>query len=114
MTSEMKEQKEQDAKGIDRRQFMMAGAAGLAAAAGLAPIAASAKTVIPDPEKLWTNSKTGRRVAIINDALLQIGPPLARNFAKMGYDLVIAQPAKGLVKELEGYGAKVVVIEGVE
>jgi len=116
MTSEMKEQKEKDEKGIDRRQFLMAGAAGAAgiAATGLGMGTASAKTVIPDPEKLWTNSKTGRRVAIINDAMLQIGPPLARNFAKMGHDLVIAQPAKGLVKELEGYGAKVVVIEGVE
>jgi hypothetical protein len=108
--------KKQDAKGIDRRRFLMAGAVGAAgiAATGLGMNTASAKTVIPDPEKLWTNSKTGRRVAIINDAMLQIGPPLARNFAKIGYDLVIAQPAKGLVKELEGYGAKVVVIEGVE
>ena len=97
MTSEMKEQKEKDEKGIDRRQFLMAGAAGAAgiAATGLGMGTASAKTVIPDPEKLWTNSKTGRRVAIINDAMLQIGPPLARNFAKMGYDLVIAQPAEG-------------------
>ena len=45
--------KEQDVKGIDRRHFLMAGAAGaagLAAAAGLAPITASAKTVIPDQE----------------------------------------------------------------
>lgn len=103
---------------IDRRDFLRAGAAGIAAAgaaaAGLAPTTASAKTVIPDQEKVWTNSNTGRRVVIINDALLQIGPPLARNFAKMGYDMVIGQPAKGLVKELEGYGAKVVVIEGVE
>ena len=73
-----------------------------------------AKTVIPDPEKLWTNSNTGRRVAIINDALLQIGPPLAIELAKAGHDLVIAQPEEGLVKKLEGLGSKVVVIEGVE
>jgi 3-oxoacyl-[acyl-carrier protein] reductase len=113
MTSHTEDRETQD---IDRRNFLMTGAAGLAAAgaAGLAASQASAQTVIPDPEKLWTNSNTGRRVAIINDALLQIGPPLARNFAKMGYDLVIAQPEKGLVKELEGHGAKVVVIEGVE
>lgn len=103
---------------INRRDFLRAGAAGIAAVgaatAGLAPGTASAKTVIPDQEKVWTNSKTGRRVIIINDALLQIGPPLARNFARMGYDLVIGQPEKGLVKELEGHGAKVVVIKGVE
>jgi 3-oxoacyl-[acyl-carrier protein] reductase len=105
-----------NAKPIDRRKFMAAAAAGAAgvAAAGASINSAQAKTVIPDEEKLWTNSNTGRRVVIINDALLQIGPPLARNFAKMGYDLVIGQPEKGLVAELEGYGAKVVVIEGVE
>ena len=102
--------------GIDRRDLLKAGAIGAAslAATGLGVNPASAKTVIPDQEKLWTNSNTGRRVAIINDAMLQVGPPLARNFAKMGYDLVIGQPAKGLVKELEGHGANVVVIEGVE
>jgi 3-oxoacyl-[acyl-carrier protein] reductase len=103
---------------MDRREFLRAGAAGVAAAsavaAGLAPGAAAAKTVIPDPEKIWTNSKTGRRVVIINDALLQIGPPLAIELAKAGHDLVIAQPQKGLVRKLEGLGSKVVVVEGVE
>ena len=99
--------------GLDRRDFMIAGSAGLAAA-GLGVNPAAAATVIPNEEKLWTNSNTGRRVAIVNDALLQIGPPLARKFAKMGYDLVIGQPQKGLVKELKSHGSKVVVIEGVE
>jgi 3-oxoacyl-[acyl-carrier protein] reductase len=116
MTSEMKEQKEQDVKGIDRRRFLMAGAAGAAgiAAAGLGVNTASAKTIIPG-EPLKTNAtKGGKRVIIINDALLQIGPPLARNFAKKGYNLVIAQPAKGLVKECEGHGAKVIVVPGIE
>jgi 3-oxoacyl-[acyl-carrier protein] reductase len=99
--------------GLDRRDFFMAGAGGLAAA-GLGASPAAAKTVIPDDGKLWTNSNTGRRVAIINDALLQIGAPLARGFAKKGYDLVIAQPAEGLVAELEGHGSKVIVVEGIE
>ena len=105
-----------ESKEFDRRDVLKAGAVGAAtlAATGLGVNPASAKTVIPDSENLWTNSNTGRRVALINDAKLQIGPPLARNFAKMGYDLVIGQPAKGLVKELEGHGANVVVIEGVE
>jgi len=101
---------EREAKDINRRQLLMAGAAGVAAA-GLSMNTASAKTVIPDPEKLWTNSNTRRRVAIINDALMQIGPPLAIELAKAGHDLVIAQ---GLVKKLKALGSKVVVIEGVE
>ncbi len=106
----------QDTGGFARRNFLKAGAgiAAAGAATGLAATPASAQTVIPDQENLWTNSNSGRRVIIINDALLQIGPPLARNFAKLGYDMVIAQPEEGLVAELEGYGSKVVVVEGVE
>ncbi len=105
-------------KDVDRRSFLTAGAAGAvgiaASGIGLGAGTAQAKTVIPDQEKLWTNSNTGRRVAIINDALMQIGPPLAIELAKAGHDLVIAQPAEGLVKKLESLGSKVVVIEGVE
>jgi 3-oxoacyl-[acyl-carrier protein] reductase len=103
---------------MDRRDFLRTSAAGIAAAgavaAGLATTAASAKTIIPG-EPLKTNAtKGGKRVIIINDALLQIGPPLARNFAKAGYNLVIAQPAEGLVEECEGHGAKVIVVPGIE
>jgi 3-oxoacyl-[acyl-carrier protein] reductase len=107
---------EKDPKDIDRRHFMVAGAAGAAglAAAGMGVNTAAAKTIIPG-EVLKTNAtKGGKRVIIINDALLQIGPPLTRNFAKQGYNLVIAQPEKGLVKECEGHGAKVVVVPGIE
>jgi 3-oxoacyl-[acyl-carrier protein] reductase len=107
-----------ETQGMDRRDFLRASAAGIAvagaAAAGLATTAASAKTIIPG-EPLKTNAtKGGKRVIIINDALLQIGPPLARNFAKAGYNLVIAQPAEGLVEECEGHGAKVIVVPGIE
>jgi 3-oxoacyl-[acyl-carrier protein] reductase len=113
MSSDIKEQNE---KGIDRRHFLMAGAAGAAgiAAAGMGVGTASAKTIIPGKVLKTNATKGGKRVIIINDALLQIGPPLARNFAKMGYNLVIAQPAKGLVKECEGHGAKVIVVPGIE
>ena len=105
-----------DPKGIDRRDILKAGAIGAAglAAAGLGVNTAQAKNIIPDQEKLWTNSNTGRRVAILNDTALQIGAPLAIELAKAGHDLVIAQPEKGLVKKLEGLGSKVIVIEGVE
>ena len=106
----------QDPKGIDRRDILKAGAIGAAglAVAGLGANTAQAKNIIPDQEKVWTNSNTGRRVAILNDTALQIGAPLAIELAKAGHDLVIAQPEKGLVKKLEGLGSKVVVIEGVE
>ncbi len=100
------------ASGIDRRRFLEAGAVGLAAA-GLGASSASAETIIPG-EELTTNSTSGKRVAIINDAFIQIGPPLARSFAKQGYNLVIAQPAEGLVAELESHGSKVVVVDGIE
>ena len=102
--------------GIDRRQLLKVGAIGAAgiAAAGLGMNTASAEMIVPG-EVLQTNAtKGGKRVVIINDAALQIGPPIARNFAKMGYNLVIAQPAKGLVKECEGHGAKVIVVPGIE
>jgi 3-oxoacyl-[acyl-carrier protein] reductase len=104
---------EQDTQGFSRRNLLTAGAAGLAAV-GLGANTASATTPIPG-EILKTNAtKGGKRVAIINDAAMQIGPPIARNFAKLGYNLVIAQPAEGLVKECEGHGAKVIVVPGIE
>ena len=101
---------------MNRRHFMMAGAAGAAgiAATGLGMNTASAKTIVPGEELKTNATKGGKRVIILNDALLHIGPPLARNFAKKGYNLVLAQPAEGLVKECEGHGAKVVVVPGIE
>ncbi|MHC5024312.1 MAG: SDR family NAD(P)-dependent oxidoreductase [Planctomycetota bacterium] len=99
--------------GIDRRHFLAAGAAGIAGAT-LTANTASAQTVVPGKPLKMNATKGGKRVAIINDALLQIGPPLARGFAEKGYNLVIAQPAEGLVKECEGHGAKVVVVPGIE
>jgi NAD(P)-dependent dehydrogenase (short-subunit alcohol dehydrogenase family) len=107
-----------EANAIDRRRFLTTAAGGLAAAglgaATLGANTASAKMIIPG-ETLKTNAtKGGKRVIIINDALVQVGPPLARNFAKQGYNLVIAQPEKGLVKECESHGAKVVVVPGIE
>ncbi|MEZ0154557.1 MAG: SDR family NAD(P)-dependent oxidoreductase [Candidatus Reddybacter sp.] len=105
-----------DSKGIERRDLLKAGAIGAVslAAAGLGVNTASAKTIVPGKTLKTNATKGGKRVIIINDALLQIGPPLARNFAKQGYNLVIAQPVKGLVKECEGHGAKVIVVPGIE
>ena len=109
--------KEQNAKSIERRHFLMAGAAGVAgiAAAGVGVKTAHAQPKAPDPNVPWTNSKTGKRTAIITDAQLNIGPHLAREMAKLNYNLVIADVRKGLLEELRNLGAsKVVVVPGFE
>jgi NAD(P)-dependent dehydrogenase (short-subunit alcohol dehydrogenase family) len=54
-----------------------------------------------------------RRVAIINDASFYVGPTLARNLAAREHDLVVGDPADGLVAELEAAGAAVEVVTGV-
>lgn len=111
------DKKEQDEKGIDRREFLMAGAAGAAgiAAAGVGMNTAWAQPKAPNPKALKTNSKTGIRTAIITDAQLNIGPYLARKFAQLNYNLVIADVRKGLPEELRDLGASaVVVVPGLE
>jgi 3-oxoacyl-[acyl-carrier protein] reductase len=107
---------EKDPNGIDRRQLLKTGAIGAAgiAATALGMNTASAQTIVPGKVLKINATKGGKRVIIINDTASQIGPPIARNLAKMGYNLVIAQPAEGLVKECEGYGAKVIVVPGIE
>jgi 3-oxoacyl-[acyl-carrier protein] reductase len=54
-----------------------------------------------------------RRVAIVSDAASYVGPNLARVLAARGHDLVVGDPAEGLVAELEAAGAKVVSVEDV-
>ena len=54
-----------------------------------------------------------RRVALVNDTGFYVGPDLAREFARRGHDLVIGDPAPGLVDELTELGAEVEVVEGV-
>lgn len=55
---------------------------------------------------------TNTRVAIVNDGSFYVGPPLARRLARAGHDIVIGNPAEGLVSELEELGARVAVVEG--
>lgn len=55
---------------------------------------------------------TERRVALVNDGSFYVGPPLARQLAASGHDIVIGNPADGLVGELESMGARVVAVEG--
>lgn len=109
--------RDDDGKGMNRRNFVMAGAAGAAGlvAAAAAPGTAAAQPKPPDPKKLRTNSPSGKRVAIVTDAQLNMGPYLAKEFARLGYGLVIADVQKGLEKELKSLGAyKVVVVPGIE
>ncbi|MCP4436534.1 MAG: SDR family oxidoreductase [Actinomycetia bacterium] len=55
----------------------------------------------------------GRRVALVANTSFYLGPPLARELARRGHDLVIGDPAEGLVEELEAAGSRVVVAEHV-
>ena len=43
---------------------------------------------------------TARRVALLADAGSYVGPALARLLAQRGHDLVVGDPADGLVAEL--------------
>jgi 3-oxoacyl-[acyl-carrier protein] reductase len=104
---------DQDEHGFNRRDFLVAGATGLAVA-GVGISTAQAQPVAPG-KVLKTNSKTGIRTAIITDAQLNIGPFLARKFAQLNYNLVIADVLKGLPEELHKLGAAdVVVVPGLE
>jgi len=110
------DKKEQDGKGINRRDLLKAGVVG---AAGIAAAGVGMGTAWAEPKapgaKLKTNSKTGIRTIVITDTQLNIGPYLAREFAQLNYNLVIADVRKGLPKELRGLGASdVVVVPGLE
>lgn len=55
----------------------------------------------------------GRRVALITDTNLHLGPDLARTLAARGHDLVVGEPLEGLAEELREMGARVEVVTGV-
>lgn len=59
------------------------------------------------------NDEVMRRVAMIASGSFFVGPALARVMAARDHDIVIGDPASGLVEELEGLGAQVEVVEGV-
>lgn len=56
---------------------------------------------------------SSRPVALVNDASFYVGPELARALAARGFDLVVGDPAEGVVEELERVGANVAVVPGV-
>lgn len=49
----------------------------------------------------------------MSDAAGYVGPQLARVLAEAGHDLVVGDPAEGLVDELEALGARVVTVDRV-
>jgi len=51
-----------------------------------------------------------RRIALVADAGFYVGPPIARLLAQRGHDLVVGNPAEGLVEELQAMGAAVEVV----
>ncbi|MBL6952619.1 MAG: SDR family oxidoreductase [Alphaproteobacteria bacterium] len=55
-----------------------------------------------------------RRVALITDANLHLGPDLARILAGRQHDLVLGHPLPGLVEEVEAMGATVVSLSGMD
>ena len=54
-----------------------------------------------------------KRIALVADAAFYVGPEIARLLAQRDHDLVVGDPADGLVDELEKAGATVEVVEGV-
>lgn len=65
--------------------------------------------VTPSP----SSSNPPRRVALVANTSSYVGPVLARTLAARGHDLVVGDPAPGLVEELIALGATVEVVEGV-
>jgi NAD(P)-dependent dehydrogenase (short-subunit alcohol dehydrogenase family) len=109
------ENEKEKGKGINRRNFMKVGAAGVAVAAAGGLTEAFAGTKPVDNKAPWSNAKSGVRTAVITDAQLNIGPHLARSLAKLNYNLVIADVLEGLPEELRKLGAtEVVVVPGLE
>jgi 3-oxoacyl-[acyl-carrier protein] reductase len=58
-------------------------------------------------------SRSSRPVALVNDAGSYVGPELTRALATRGFDLVLGDPAEGLVDEVERSGANVAIVSGV-
>jgi 3-oxoacyl-[acyl-carrier protein] reductase len=115
MTSKEQSQEplSKEENGIDRRKFLVSGAAAgiVAAGAGMNTAMAQASSA----QDLKTNSPSGRRTAIITDTRLNIGPYLAQKFARLNYNLVIADVPAGVPQELRRLGAAdVIVVPGLE
>lgn len=58
-------------------------------------------------------AQDSRRVALVANTSFYVGPDIARMLAARDHDLVIGDPADGLVDELEATGAQVETVTGV-
>lgn len=102
MSSDKKEKATID---FNRRDFLLAGAAG---AAGLAATSMGMGTA-------YAAKSGNRRVVILFDSWNHMMPALAREMVRRNHDLVLGQARdQELVKELRGMGAKVEVVEDTE
>ena len=102
MSSDKKEKATID---FNRRDFLLAGAAG---AAGLAATSMGMGTA-------YAAKSGNRRVVILFDSWNHMMPALAREMVRRNHDLVLGQARdQDLVKELRGMGAKVEVVEDTE
>jgi 3-oxoacyl-[acyl-carrier protein] reductase len=54
-----------------------------------------------------------RRIALVANTSFYVGPDLARFLARRDHDLVVGDPAPGLVDELQSLGAQVEAVTGV-
>jgi 3-oxoacyl-[acyl-carrier protein] reductase len=54
-----------------------------------------------------------RRIALVANTNFYVGPDLARFLARRDHDLVVGDPAPGLIDELEALGAQVEAVTGV-
>jgi 3-oxoacyl-[acyl-carrier protein] reductase len=62
---------------------------------------------------MTSSKQSGRRVAVVAPAATYVGPDLARLLVQRHHDLVLGDPAPGLVEELSDAGARVVAVEGL-
>ena len=54
-----------------------------------------------------------RRIALVANAGVYVGPPLARLLAARGHDIVLGDPDPALVDELVAAGAQIEIVDGV-
>jgi 3-oxoacyl-[acyl-carrier protein] reductase len=54
-----------------------------------------------------------RRVAVITDCEVHLGPDLALEMARRDHDLVLGQARSGLVEQVRALGSRVVAVDGV-
>jgi NAD(P)-dependent dehydrogenase (short-subunit alcohol dehydrogenase family) len=60
-----------------------------------------------------TTTRDTRRVVLISNGTQYLGPALATTMAARGHDVVVGDPAEGLVGQLEAAGVSVASVEGV-